>query len=231
MPSSEKSTSTTFSKIWTLAFKFRYYLLFISLMAMLILPAFTQGRQEGLVWIVTRTFMLVAFVNVLRAFQHSMVWIVLLALLAITSEWLGFFGQDSNYTRLTGFLLYCFFVIMISVEVFRKIIISRKIDMHIIVGAFCGFMLIGIIASLIFTLLHLNNPQSFSNVAPDVSAVEDLFYFSFITILTIGYGDIAPITDEARSISLFFGLIGQFYLVVIMAVLVGKFIGGVESKA
>lgn len=100
--------------------------------------------------------------------------------------------------------------------------------MHIIVGAFCGFMLIGIIASLIFYFLHLDNPESFSNVAPKFGAVEDLFYFSFITILTIGYGDIAPLTDEARSLALFFGLIGQFYLVVIMAVLVGKFIGSSE---
>ena len=102
--------------------------------------------------------------------------------------------------------MFAFFVVMISYEVFKQIVITKNIDMHIIVGAFCGFMLIGIIASLIFTFVHLENPESFTNVGSNLSGVEDLFYFSFITILTIGYGDIAPVSDEARSLSLFLGL-------------------------
>ena len=118
---------------------------------------------------------------------------------------------------------------MISLEVFKNIIASNEIDMHIIVGAFCGFMLIGMIASLIFTFLHLINPHSFSNISPGMDGANGILYFSFITILTIGYGDIAPLTEEARSVSIFFGLIGQFYLVVIMAVLVGKFLSKTDS--
>lgn len=208
-------------------FEYRYYILLIALMIQLVLPAFTD-QNDGFMWSASRTLVLLACVNVLRNLDHSIFLIVLLALLATGSEWLSFFNLDSKYTQIGGFLMFGFFVVMVSYEVFKQIIITRKIDMHIIVGAFCGFMLIGIIASLIFTFLHLQNPESFTNVGTHLSGVEDLFYFSFITILTIGYGDIAPVTDEARSLSLFFGLIGQFYLVVIMAVLVGKFIGSAQ---
>jgi membrane protease YdiL (CAAX protease family) len=198
-------------------------------MILLILPAFTQGVNEGFIWSASRTLVLLACVNVLRNLEHSKLLIIILAIAATASEWLNFFNLDSQYSQVAGFLLFGFFVVMISYEVFKQIIITKSIDMHIIVGAFCGFMLIGIIASLIFTFMHLNNPESFSNVNQALDGVDDLFYFSFITILTIGYGDIAPVTDEARSISLFFGLIGQFYLVVIMAVLVGKFISKAEQ--
>ncbi len=213
---------------WDLWYRYRYYILLIALMVMLILPAFTRGN-EGIIWSVSRTLVLLACVNVLRNLNQSIVIVVVIGFIAAGSEWLSVFNLDSRYSHIIGFLLFGFFVVMISYEVFKEIITTKKIDMHMIVGAFCGFMLIGIIASLIFYFLHLDNPQSFSNVESQYHAMEDLFYFSFITILTIGYGDIAPLTDEARSLSLFFGLIGQFYLVVIMAVLVGKFIGGSEA--
>ena len=219
-----QNPATRFGGFLFHCFEYRYYILFLALMIQLVLPAFTD-QNDGLMWSASRTLVLLACVNVLRNLDHSIFLILLLGLVATGSEWLSFFDLDSKYTQIVGFLMFGFFVVMVSYEVFKQIVVTNKIDMHIIVGAFCGFMLIGIIASLVFTFLHLQDPDSFTNVGTHLSGVEDLFYFSFITILTIGYGDIAPVTDEARSLSLFFGLIGQFYLVVIMAVLVGKFIG------
>jgi hypothetical protein len=147
-----------------------------------------------------------------------------MAVFTLTAEWFSFFNPESGYSHLPALVLFGFFVVMISIEVFKNITASDQIDMHIIVGAFCGFMLIGMIASLVFTFLHLMDQSSFSNISAGMEGANEILYFSFITILTIGYGDIAPLTEEARSISVFFGLVGQFYLVVIMAVLVGKFL-------
>ena len=53
---------------------------------------------------------------------------------------------------------------------------------------------------------------------------EELMYFSYITLTTIGYGDILPITPMARKAAILIGLIGQMYLVVITAIVVGKYI-------
>ncbi|MEO1011510.1 MAG: potassium channel family protein, partial [Bacteroidota bacterium] len=72
-------------------------------------------------------------------------------------------------------------------------------------------------------------PGSFQGILLEVGASPEmltgqLMYFSFITLLTIGYGDIAPITELAQKAAILIGLMGQFYLVIIMAVVVGKFV-------
>jgi len=53
---------------------------------------------------------------------------------------------------------------------------------------------------------------------------DGLMYFSFVTLLTIGYGDIIPITQIAQKATIFVGLIGQFYLVILTAITVGKYL-------
>jgi hypothetical protein len=59
---------------------------------------------------------------------------------------------------------------------------------------------------------------------PIAAKIEELLYFSYITILSIGYGDIYPMTDMARKATVLFGMIGQFYLVIVTAVVIEKYI-------
>ena len=59
---------------------------------------------------------------------------------------------------------------------------------------------------------------------PSNTITERLMYFSYITMLTIGYGDILPTNLLAQKAAVLIGLIGQFYLVIITAIIVGKYI-------
>ena len=71
-------------------------------------------------------------------------------------------------------------------------------------------------------------PNSFNGIlVSEISGLaikDELMYFSYITLMTIGYGDITPITPLAQKATVFIGLIGQFYLVIITAIIVGKYI-------
>ncbi|WP_298511081.1 potassium channel family protein [uncultured Kordia sp.] len=71
------------------------------------------------------------------------------------------------------------------------------------------------------------DPSSFKGIL-DAShgdtLLEQLMYFSYITLLTIGYGDIVPVTAIARKATILIGLIGQIYLVIITSIIVGKYI-------
>jgi len=76
--------------------------------------------------------------------------------------------------------------------------------------------------------IELIHPNSFCGLALTSTSpkaiTEELMYFSYISLTTIGYGDILPITPLARKAAILIGLVGQMYLVVITAIVVGKYI-------
>ena len=79
-----------------------------------------------------------------------------------------------------------------------------------------------------FTSIELFNPGSFGGKLLDISSldtkIDSLLYYSYITLLTIGYGEIIPLTPMAQKASILTGLMGQFYIVIITAVVVEKYI-------
>ena len=73
-------------------------------------------------------------------------------------------------------------------------------------------------------------PHSFSFPDNGISAIQNLMYFSYITLLTIGYGEILPETVLAQKIVIFIGLTGQVYLVILTGIIVGKYINQNNDK-
>ena len=70
--------------------------------------------------------------------------------------------------------------------------------------------------------IEFHQPGSFAGLGPGDQAVNDLFYFSYVTILTIGYGDITPKTWIAKNATVLVGFIGYLYSVVVIALIVGR---------
>jgi hypothetical protein len=68
------------------------------------------------------------------------------------------------------------------------------------------------------------SPESFKGAVGREFVFGELLYFSLVTIATLGYGDIVPVTNTARTIAVLEAVVGQFYVAVIVAVLVGMFI-------
>jgi hypothetical protein len=97
-----------------------------------------------------------------------------------------------------------------------------------ILGALCGYLLLGIIWGLVYSAVETAAPGSFHVQsrarAGDAGAPADrgaLGYFSFVTLSTVGYGDVTPTTPVARTLAWLEAVTGQFYLAVLVAGLVG----------
>ena len=86
------------------------------------------------------------------------------------------------------------------------------------------YLLLGIAASLLFQSVYAFNPQAYHAPAEGLSGLSDFIYFSFVTLTTLGYGDITPASPLAHSLAILFSVTGQLYLTMIIAMLVGKFL-------
>lgn len=112
----------------------------------------------------------------------------------------------------------------ITFFLFKDLLRSKKVTASVIIGAFAGYFMIGVIAFFIFASLDSAYPDTIGVDMTSENGIEDAFYYSFITLTTIGYGDFAPTSALGQKIAILEGLIGQFYLAIVMAILVGKFL-------
>ena len=98
-----------------------------------------------------------------------------------------------------------------------------KIDVNKIVGSVTIYLLIGIIWALLYALVEEFFTGSFSgaDLANDGNQFWDLIYFSFVTLATLGYGDILPVNTYARTLAYMEAIAGQFYIAILVASLVG----------
>jgi voltage-gated potassium channel Kch len=102
---------------------------------------------------------------------------------------------------------------------------QQDIDADIIAGAIVAYLLMALMWSLLYGVLEAAHPGSFKFAEGVVRIGRELFtYFSFVTITTVGYGDIFPVTPVARAFSNLEAVVGQLYLVILVSWLVGKYV-------
>ena len=94
-----------------------------------------------------------------------------------------------------------------------------------ILGLISGYISLGILGFFVCLSIEIGSPGSFDGLSVVTSALTDeMIYYSFITLLTIGYGDIVPVSILAQKASILIGVLGQVYLVIITAIVVGKYL-------
>ncbi len=148
---------------------------------------------------------------------HSLLFLVLFSLVFV---WLGYFLQR-HLVSLVSFAFNILVFGFTTLSMITQILKSTKVDIKVIIEAINGYLLIGFMFTLANFFLWTIDNNSF-NI--EIINHTDILYYSFISLLTIGYGDIYPLSEPAKLTSVFFGLVGQFYLTIIMALLIGKYL-------
>jgi hypothetical protein len=96
----------------------------------------------------------------------------------------------------------------------------HRVNRDVIFAAVSVYLLIGLSWSYLYEFLEMSSPQSFSGPEP-ILHNDDFQYYSFVTLATVGYGDIVPVTRPARALSVLEALTGQLYLTILISRLVG----------
>jgi voltage-gated potassium channel Kch len=124
-----------------------------------------------------------------------------------------------------GTLLY-FYIIVLLV---RNLLSQRVITANLIYCAISIYLLIGIMWAGIYVVLEGISPHSFSGT----SETSDLLYFSFVTLTTVGFGDVAPLSILSKRLAVFEAATGGIYMAIIIALIVGRYMSlqsGKDSK-
>ncbi len=145
-----------------------------------------------------------------------------LAAVSFSLSLLNFF-ISSQVIYIASIFVLLFFLINSLVLAIKHIMFAPKIDVNKIVGSVTIYLLIGIIWALLYALVEEFFTGSFSgaDLANDGNQFWDLIYFSFVTLATLGYGDILPVNTYARTLAYMEAIAGQFYIAILVASLVG----------
>jgi voltage-gated potassium channel len=140
-----------------------------------------------------------------------------------------FFMRTGNFGILVFFLNTLFFI-MVTIALVAHVATAREVYASTVLCAINSYLLIGLTLSILFLIMDLYFPGSFSEVDANNGGFAQFIYYGIVTMTTLGYGDITPDTALARSLSNFTALFGQLYLVIIMALIIGKFLNNKKSR-
>jgi len=180
-----------------------------------------RGRFSDLMVVAV---LIAALIETVRL-RHNAIWALVLGLPAVAARIIAAFLPDSmmRNTAVLGFTA-VFFVFLIW-NLLHDLNRSDRPTDEKVFGALCAYIFIGLLFALIFAHLEYWDPGSFSisndllaeKVAGESMQLQTFTYFSFVTMTTLGYGDITPVTDNAQTLAWLEALIGQLYLAVMVA--------------
>ena len=202
---------------------YKYLVALVSVLNFLLTPIHISisGLTPTHVVVINYTIVIVAG-SLIASNKRTRAITYLLGIVALTFIWIEYMNDVSRTIEvlrlLSSFALFINFCVLL-VKQLRKL---GEISLQFIIGPILGFIYLGIIGGILFEITHLMDPSSFQLI--ENFSGYSFYYFSFISITTVGYGDITPLTAPAQSLTLLLNIIGQFYMAIVIAVFVGKYI-------
>ncbi len=216
----------------------RYSSLLITLLLLMLLEPISES-SEIFKYLLELLFIFVLLAGLKAIDIKKSLFTFEIALLIISLA-LGFVGMSlENPTMfaisLAGRIL---FMALVAFTILFDLFRGKTVTGDTLAGAVCVYLMIALIWGFIFLLIEFLVPGSFSFTQGHARLQLWLsreffpfFYFSLVTMTTVGYGDMAPLTTPAQSFSALEALIGQIYLTILVARLVGMYLVHQQDKS
>ena len=214
--------------------EYKYFLLFITVLIFVIFNPLLNYLGIGFfIADLMVTLIVISGIN-LAGSKKELAFSLIIGLITIIFSWSSnlSISLTTSVLALVEYIFLFIFFLYLTIRLIRQVIGSTKVTNNTLYGALTGYLLIGIMGASIASTIERLVPGSFALSAQtnDYATQLQLFlYYSFITLSTLGYGDITPVTPAAQSLSVALSLIGQIYLTVLVAILVGKYISNQQS--
>lgn len=191
-------------------------------------PFLEQAISERLVSIFF-TAIMVAGTYALSRRPRFLVLASVLAIGALSSQWLSHFTNNPlvfAFSRGLGFL----FFLLVTIAILSNVMRGETVTTDKIRGAICAYLMMGLTWAYLFGLLEVTNPGSFlengaliatrGGTTHQFALLNSMIYYSIATLTTTTYGDILPKSTPARALSNLEAIGGQMYVAVVISRLV-----------
>ena len=202
------------------------FLLFFLLLLIAFFPLLSPYPIYNLIFKILITFVLIC--SVYGYSQNPLAFWIGIAILipTIALNWLSYFYPTTSLMIANDALVFIFLSYSILIFI-KRVFYTEKITLNTIYGTTCIYLLLGFTWAMLFSLLEITNPGSFlgnMEISDPTIQTENLIYFSFVTLTTLGYGDIFPATQAAKFLSITEALLGQLYIATAIARIVGMYL-------
>ncbi len=159
--------------------------------------------------------------------QHSQRKIIIAAALLLTiMTWITFLIELLGLFVISRAGQGLFFVFIV-IRLIKQTASAKNVNLRVIADSINGYLLVGIIYSIVVYSIVRFLPDAFhfpeGNDGNQQLIMSKMFYYTFVTYTSTGYGDITPVAPAARSLATLISATGQLYIAIIIALLVGKF--------
>jgi hypothetical protein len=217
----------------------RYLFLLVSLLLLIFFYPFFNGFRFAPRLLAA--LFLAILLSAVTAISASRKWVIAAACLAATAFCANLLMQfvDNLLLQALTMSAYGLFFSMITVVILRHILSVREVTSDTILGAICAYLVLGIVWTMVYSLMELLTPGSFLHGGVNISvgfpgsrepAISNFIYYSFVTLTTLGYGDITPNSSPAAALSSLEAVTGQFYIAILIARFVGLYISSAGNR-
>lgn len=193
-----------------------YHVLLALLLFMFLIQSMAESSIAGLhLTRIGYTGILLGFVVAVARQQKTLILGLLFGVPGILLP--NFLRKEQTNAVLTADGLSLVFFLVLSLVTLRQIFRTRRITGAAVSASLCVYLFLGLLWAFAYKIIYTLEPGSFQGLEAGENLEQKLFYFSFVTLTTLGYGDITPKATAAHSVAVLQALIGQIYLVVLVA--------------
>lgn len=203
----------------------------ILLVLLLLLFIFRPYENQILHLAIWQFFLTAALLTAVFTGKHSRVMKYIASTLAVPSVLLCWINliRPLSLIFVVNVTFILIFLLVVSAAVIYDVVLRARVTLETLRGVICAYFMVGILFAYLYYLIEFLYPGSFKliNIEASIFAYADylsqLIYFSYITLLTVGFGDISPVKDLAQTFVVIEGIIGQFYIAILVARIVSVY--------
>jgi len=209
------SPKSGFVSILLSSTQYKMFNFMVSILLLLILSAVLEGVKYG--YLVLNTISSIVFfvgVYAVGSTRRKLLVLIILGLPWFLSEWTFTKSPETIFTSVL-------FFVFVTITILEHILKSEEVTIDTLYGAVCVYLLLGIMWTSIYGFLEYIHPGAvFRDSSGEINAkmsTNELLYYSYTTLTTLGYGDITSVTPLGRILSVLEAVFGQLYIAFLVA--------------